>query len=125
MKRILLIEDDADFRGVLRTSLEMNGFEVIQAADGEEGIQVFSKQGADLVLCDLFMPHKDGLEMIRELRRTFPGVKIIAMSGGAFEGKMNLLSVAKLMGADGLLQKPFDQPTLLATIQTVLEASSP
>ncbi len=123
MMRILLIEDDEDFRGVLRTALEIKGFEVAQAGDGEEGIRVFRHQGADLVLCDLFMPQKDGLEMIRELRRNFPGVKIIAMSGGGFEGKMNLLSVAKLMGADALLQKPFDQPTLLTTVEQVLHAA--
>jgi CheY-like chemotaxis protein len=124
MKRILLIEDDEDFRGVLRTALELRGFEVAQAADGDEGIRSFCQQEPDLVLCDLFMPQKEGLETIRELRRNFPEVKIIAMSGGAFGGRMDLLSVARLMGANGLLQKPFDQPTLLATIEKVLGNST-
>ncbi len=121
MKRILLIEDDADFRGVLGTSLEMEGYQVTQAGDGAEGLQLFNSQGADLILCDLFMPHKDGLEMIRELRRDHPAVKIIAMSGGGFQGKLDLLNVARVMGADGLLQKPFDQPTLRTTINRVFQ----
>jgi len=124
MKRVLLIDDNAMVRSLLRTFLEQAGFEVADAAEGEAGIQLFRHWPADLVLCDLFMPGKDGLEAIRELIREFPGVKVIAMSGGS-SGGLDLLPVAKLLGAVELLYKPFARETILEAIRRTLQNPLP
>ncbi len=125
MKRILLIDDNAAVRSLLRTFLERSGFEVAEAAEGDAGIQLYRHWPADLVLCDLFMPGKDGLEAIRQFLREFPGVKVIAMSGGGFGGNLDLLPVAKMLGAVELLYKPFDGETVLEAIRRALQAPTP
>src|SRR4051794_27775787 len=107
-----------------RILLEEVGLEVIEATDGTAAIRAFRDPGADLVLCDLFMPGLDGLELIRTLRREFPSVKVIAMSGGAFGGTLDLLSVARHLGAAEILHKPFTQQTVLAAIERTVRPSS-
>ncbi|HZI22892.1 MAG TPA: response regulator, partial [Gemmatimonadales bacterium] len=82
MARILVMEDDPSFRNAVRVVLEAAGYEVIEAADGAVGLRLHREQGADLVLVDIFMPERDGLEVIRALKIEAPGAKIIAMSGG-------------------------------------------
>lgn len=81
----------------------------------------------DLLFCDLFMPNREGLETIRELRRWFPGLKIVAMSGGGggCRSRAELLHVARLMGADAALSKPFGRANLLAAINQALASSGP
>src|SRR5947209_4368981 len=101
--RVLIIDDDAKVRAVLRVMLESAGFEAAEAGDGEEGVRAFRRLEADVVLCDLFMPGRDGLEAIRGLRREFPGVKVIAMSGGGFGGAVDMLPAARLLGAAAVL----------------------
>jgi CheY-like chemotaxis protein len=120
MKRVLVIDDDAELRRLLRLVLEEHGFTVTEAGDGKAGLQLVSESQPNLVLCDVFMPRKDGLSTIREVRRTFPSVKIIAMSGGAFGGKVDLLRLAKGNGASVCLHKPFDPQALLLAVQNLL-----
>lgn len=117
--RVLVIDDEASLRKTVRGMLEAHGLEVGEAADGEIGMREFRERGADVVLCDVFMPTKDGLETIREMRRLAPGVKIIAISGGGPGGTVNLLPLASRMGAAEVLFKPFGQPELLAAIRQV------
>src|SRR5205807_7303003 len=88
--------------------------------DGGEAIRAFRQHPSDLLLCDLFMPGKEGLETIRELRREFPDVKIVAMSGGALNGTMDFLPVAARLGALAVLSKPFTPEALLAVVEDVL-----
>jgi DNA-binding NtrC family response regulator len=107
-----------------RLMLERAGFEVAEAGNGKEGLRVFRQRPGDVVLCDLFMSDADGVELIRELCHDFPGVKVIAMSGGGFKGGLHLLSMARSLGAAEVLRKPFQQATLLATIRRVLEPAS-
>jgi CheY-like chemotaxis protein len=121
MLHILLVDDEAKVRTAHRLMLERAGFEVAEAGDGEEGVRAYRKRQADVVLCDLFMPGRDGLELILELRREFPGVKIIAMSGGGFTGTVDMLPMARSLGAVGVLYKPFAQATALAAIRAVVE----
>src|SRR5207244_12935868 len=83
MARILVIDDDALLRGAIRVALESAGYEVIEAADGDAGLRLHREQGADVAVVDLFMPKRDGLEVIRAMRAEAPGAKIIAMSGGS------------------------------------------
>src|SRR6267378_6795934 len=80
--RILVMDDDELLRGALRVALEAAGYEVVEAANGDEGLRLQREQGADLVLVDIFMPERDGLEVIRALRAETPQTKIVAMSGG-------------------------------------------
>lgn len=121
MKRILVIDDDAQFRHMLCLMLQQAGYEVLPAADGEEGIRVFRRELIDLVITDIFMPEKEGLETIRELRKEFPDVKIIAISGGSRKvEEFSTLPYAKKFGAVETLAKPFRRDDLLGLIREVL-----
>jgi CheY-like chemotaxis protein len=120
MARILIVDDDATVRSMLRDILEDAAFEVAEAADGVKGLQTYRRQRADIVLCDLFMPVADGFELIREMRSEFPDVKIVAMSGGGFGGKLDMLPMAKHFGVAEIFYKPFDAADVLATVKRVL-----
>jgi DNA-binding response OmpR family regulator len=120
MACILLVDDDSQLRAALRKMLEEAGHEVIDAKDGVDAIRYNQRRAVDLVLTDLFMPRKDGLEIIRELHRDFPHLRILAMSGGGFDREMDLLEMAERLGAIKTLKKPFDKPTLLAAVEAVL-----
>src|SRR4051794_24379717 len=96
--RVLLIDDELAIRTLVRLVLEGAGMEVAEAGDGQEGVRAFHRFWPDLVLCDLLMPNKDGIETIRQLQRDAPDVKIIAMSGGGLDSKVNLLPMALALG---------------------------
>jgi CheY-like chemotaxis protein len=121
MARILLIDDNALLRTLLRLQLEAAGHEVLEAADGGEGIRLYRSQPVDLVLCDLFMPGKEGLETIRELRGSGAG-RIIAISGDGPLDASDFLRIATMLGAARALNKPFDAATLLEAVRDVLQA---
>jgi CheY-like chemotaxis protein len=125
MKRILLIEDDENIRKMLRISLEEYGYAVTEACDGKQGLASYKASPADLVLTDLVMPEKEGLETIRDLRKSYPHVKIIAMSGGSRTNVGENLKMAKLLGAAALVSKPFEVSTLAATIAKLLGEAPP
>ncbi len=121
MARILVIDDNDDFRKVIREVLEKEGYEVVEAGDGDEGISLFKEKPADLVITDLIMPGKEGIQTMVELRRDFPDVKVIAVSGGGFEGPRTYLEGAELIG--GALRtfiKPFPPEELLKAIKELL-----
>jgi len=120
MACILVIDDDNQLRSLLRLALEMAGHQVVEAVDGEQGLKAYQEHLPDLVLCDLIMDNKEGLETIRELRRRFAEEKIIAMSGGLCGGKVNFLTLAKTLGAAKVLTKPFGMGTLSAAIDEIL-----
>ena len=102
----------------MRIGLEAAGYDVDEASDGAEGLTLFKQQPADLIVTDIYMPNKEGLETIRELRRLDPDVKIIAMSGGGSAG--DFLPIAKRLGAAKTMQKPFDNEMLLEAVSEVL-----
>ena len=112
MPLILLVDDNVTFRSLLRTLLERAGHEVLEAAEGDEALRLHRRRPADLVLCDLFMPGKEGLETIQEIRQT-SRVPIIAMTGDGPAFAAVLLRTAELLGATRVLSKPFDTETLL------------
>ncbi len=123
MVRILVIDDDADMRAMLEQTLNSAGHEVTLAADGREGLEQYRRKPADLVITDIYMPNQEGLETIIELRRHFPEVAIIAMSGRAAAGPM--LSLAQKLGAVEVLHKPFVAEELLAAVAKALGEKSP
>ncbi len=120
MARILIIDDDLPMRSTLRLALEIEGHEVQEAANGVQGIRLYQEQPADLILCDIFMPEKEGLETILELKAQFPDIKIIAMTGVTYGGVKDFLPEAEQFGAVRTLKKPFTMAELAATMQEVL-----
>lgn len=125
MARILLIDDDDSVRGMLRLTLTHFGHAVTEARDGREGLGLFQPAGIDLVITDIVMPDKEGLETVRELRKKDPAVKIIAMSGGGRMGKaIDYLPIARRLGAAKVLAKPFSTEVLIATVNELLAADS-
>ena len=120
MAEILIIEDDDEVRELLGVLLSRLGHSVHEARDGREGIHRFRTAPADLVITDLIMPHKEGLETIIDLRNEFPDLKIIAISGGSRDSRENYLKTAELCGASRIFHKPFDNNELLAAVEELL-----
>ena len=123
MARVLVADDNPQLRRLLGLLLRAEGHEVVEAADGAEALRACRAAPFDLLLCDLVMPNKEGLETIREARRDFPGLKIVAMSGGVRSGG-DFLKVARLMGADAALAKPFTRQELLDALGEVLTGTA-
>jgi len=117
---ILVIDDDYTIRLALRKRLEMSGYTVSEAMDGNEGIAAYRKHPSDLVILDIMMPGKDGLEVIQELMLDYPDIKIITISGADSIGMINLLSLTKTLGALRAIPKPIDQEQLLGVIHELL-----
>lgn len=118
--RILVADDDERVRVATSDILQHEGYEVAVARDGNELMCAYRAQPADLVLCDLFMPGKDGLELIGELMKSFPQVRIIAMSGGGYNGVLSVLQIAQHLGAKDILAKPFSSAKLFEMVRRVL-----
>ncbi len=118
---ILLVDDDNEFRAMLSEALTGEGYEVQEASDGRQAIKLYESQPTDLVITDLVMPEKEGLEMIVEINRLHAGVKIIAISGGGRVGSQDYLKIAKALGAQRVLAKPFSHREILEAITQVLQ----
>lgn len=120
MAKILVIDDDDTIRTLLCRMLERSGHQVLAAADGAQATDLFRQNPLDLIITDLFMPDREGLEIIQELRKNHPQVKIIAISGGGSIGGTSFLDIARLIGASRTLEKPFGSQALLSTVDEVL-----
>lgn len=121
MACIILMEDNDNIRGNLKKALEYKGHEVFDAPDGKDGIRLCQERHADLVITDILMPKKDGIEIIIEVRRNFPDIKILAISGGGRIGSEYYLDMAKLLGAQDILGKPFKQKDLVKSVRKLLK----
>src|SRR5262245_4567508 len=122
MARILVLDDEEHMREAVRLALERDGHDVSEASDGVTGLDVVRDQRVDVVITDLIMPNMDGAEVIRDLRRDSPAVKIIALSGrGGICLKANL-DRALLTGADRALMKPCDFDELRRTVRELTQA---
>ena len=120
MARILIIDDEPSVRELLITMLMEEGHEVVEAADGKAGLRLLQERPADLVITDLIMPEKEGIETIMDLRRDFPDVKIIAMSGGGIIQAQDYLGMAQGMGAHRVFEKPFGVGAMLTAVRELL-----
>lgn len=125
MSRILLIDDDDAVRTVLRLTLDEFDHTVIEASNGIEGLANYPAEGVDLVITDIVMPGKGGIEVIKELRQRHPELKIMAMSGGGRSDSKDYLSIATLLGAAKVLAKPFSSQDFLAALSELLPPSGP
>ncbi len=121
MARILVIDDNDEFRTVFREMLEKGGYEVVEASNGDAGIALYRQAPTDIVITDIVMPGKEGVETMVELRREFPNVKLIAMSGGGFEDPQTYLEGAKLIGgAVRTFAKPFSMDAMFKAIKEII-----
>jgi CheY-like chemotaxis protein len=115
---ILVIDDEAEVRQTLARMLA--GHAVHEAADGGAGLALAAELAPDLVVTDILMPEKEGIETIRELRRAHPRVRILAISGGGQSGTLDFLDMARALGADAALAKPFRRSELLEMVERLL-----
>ena len=116
---ILVVDDEPGIRELLCMMLESAGNTVYSAKDGNDASQVMASTPVDVVITDLLMPECDGLEFITEIRKNFPNVRIIAMSGGGHIARESYLRIAKNFGAHFILEKPFSQAGILGAIELV------
>ena len=123
MARILIIDDEEDVRYVLRRILDTAGHEVLEAADGGQGIEISKSEEIDLVITDIFMPEVEGLETLREIKKMHPDQKIMVISGGGKSGYIYVLDAALSLGATEQIAKPFSPSELLAKVDLCLAAA--
>lgn len=121
MARILIIEDETTLRSLMKDALEKAGHDVTEASDGDQGIKIFKLHQHDVVITDILMPQKEGLETILELTDQFPDIKIIAISGGGIGLGDDLLEIALDFGAKQALRKPVTMKHLIEIVQDVME----
>ena len=122
MARILVIDDDDAVRRAIRRHLESDGHQVVEAPDGRAGMKLYRENPTDLVITDLFMPEQEGLETIRELRKSFKDAKILVVTGSQPGGAFDFRAQATLMGAQAALSKPFTRDEFLGAVRQVLGA---
>ena len=120
MSHILVVDDEPQVRAMLSLFLRKSGFEVSEAKDGDEALRIVSSADIALIILDLIMPGKEGLETLTALRKNGSETKVIAVSGGAKTVSTDFLPIAQKLGADAVLKKPFRNETLLSTIEELL-----
>jgi CheY-like chemotaxis protein len=120
MPRILIIEDNEAVLRVMSRMLTGSGYDVQEASNGKAGLALYRQWATDIVITDIVMPDVEGLEVIRELRKTDPTVRIIAMSGGGIGSAEKYLALAQTFGAGSVLNKPFTQEELMTVVADAL-----
>ena len=119
MASILIVDDEASIRSLLRRILEGDGHKVREAANGQDGLALYREHPADLVITDILMPERDGMDVTLALTQEFLDAKVIAMTGGT--GDQNFLDVAKLFGARSVIHKPFEVEEIRQLVRFALE----
>lgn len=120
---VLVVDDNVMVLQALEMLLGDYGFTVLTAVDGLQGLREYREHSPDVVLTDIIMPEKEGISLIADLRHEFPDAKIVAMSGGGRIGNSDYVTIAKALGADAGLHKPFDDDQLVETIRMLLRTS--
>ena len=115
-EKVLVVDDDSAVRELACALLSHKGYEVYEAKDGEMALVQLDTQPFDIVLLDILMPRKEGLETLIELKQRFPGLKVIVMSASGSRKGHDFLKVAAKFGADGILPKPFSPEELFARL---------
>jgi CheY-like chemotaxis protein len=120
MPTILIIEDDTDLRRMLVKLLEREEFRVLEAGTGLEALQILDYYIPDMVVTDIIMPDQDGIGTINELKKRYPEIKIIAISGGGRMLSKDYLEIAKILGAHHTFSKPFDTKLFLNKVHELI-----
>ena len=116
MALALVIDDDAQVRCLVAMMLKRAGYEVVQAKDGSEGIELCSSLDPEVIVTDIFMPRQDGIDVLREVKAQTKQPRVVAISGGSPRLQLDFLNVAAKMGADAIVQKPFTPSQLLQAV---------
>lgn len=122
MSTVLVVDDDAGMRDLIRSMLESAQYQVVVATSGVSALPLFREHRPQLVITDILMPDKDGIETVREIRRIDPQAKIIAVSGGGRAKYTDFLRIAQEFGAAEVLEKPFRREDLLAVAARTISA---
>ena len=123
MANILVVDDEAPVRNLLSDVLEKEGYSVFTAETGVEASSIYDSNDIDLVITDLVMPEKGGIDLIMELKKKDPNIKVIAISGGGgITGRFDYLPIAKLVGATEIIAKPFQVTEIRAQVAKMLAA---
>ncbi len=123
MKKVLIIDDNDAVRGTIARLLELAGYETVSAGDGNEGLVRMRQDRPDLIITDIIMPVKEGIETIRQILVEQPCAKIIANSGGGRHGNMDFLEAARKLGAIDVIEKPFDPDDLVQRVSYCIAAA--
>jgi CheY-like chemotaxis protein len=120
MAVLLVIEDDEAMRKLMVRTLSAGKHKVHQAENGREGLALMDEHTPDIVITDILMPQKEGIATIREVQERAPDTRIIAVSGGGMSHNLMFLDVARALGADAVLAKPFRPAQLMSAVERVL-----
>lgn len=121
MARILVVDDEENMRFMIREMLEEDSHEVTEASSGKEAITEFRRTPVDLVITDLVMPDKNGLDLIMDIKQDYPSVAILAISGGGgVNGRFDYIPIAELIGASSVMRKPFKLADLRDKVNSML-----
>lgn len=120
MPRILVVDDDPISRQILRAMFENNNYDVLEAEDGVKALKLYVNESIDLVVTDIFMPEKEGVQTVRELMKENPDVKIIAVSGGSSSANYDSLDWVKMFGVKYTFTKPFNADAIIAAVRELL-----
>jgi CheY-like chemotaxis protein len=123
MTTVMIVDDNEAIRAACHAMLDKSGYRILEAENGKAAIKLLGTEPVDVVLTDIIMPEQEGFETIRVLSKEYPGVKIIAMSGGGCISAEEYLGVAKKLGANGTLQKPFKKAELQGMVRTLIETA--
>lgn len=122
MVRILVVDDEPSVRKVVKSIFEADDCEVIEAVDGREALDLCKEISIDLTITDIVMPEKNGIDYIMELKKNYPNIPVVAISGGGgITGRYDYLEIAKLVGADYIVKKPFGVDELRTVVDSILK----
>ena len=120
MAVVLIIDDDEMIVESLSILLQNEGYDVLSSSNGKNGLKLLGKNRIDVVITDIIMPDKDGIDTIREIKKTYRNTKIIAMSGGGKIAAKEYLTFVKQLGVRHTLSKPFEKEQILSALEAVL-----
>lgn len=122
MLKILVVDDEPSVRYMVKEMIEPVGYDVIEAANGVEASNICKEVPVDLIVTDIVMPDKNGIDLIMELKKEYPNIPVIAISGGGgITGRYDYLEIARLVGAKNILKKPFTMEEVCLLISNALE----
>ncbi len=121
MAKILVVDDEQNIRNILRESLKKEQHEIFEASSGQEASDILDKHAIEIMITDLVMPGKTGLDLIMEIKEKIPELSIIAISGGGgINGRFDYLPIAQLIGANNIIRKPFSIADIKQTVKELL-----
>lgn len=123
MAKILIVDDEQNIRNILCETLKKDEYEIFEASSGQEAIELLDANSIDLMITDLVMPGKTGLDLIMEIKEKIPELNIVAISGGGgINGRFDYLPIAQLIGANNIIRKPFSMADIKKIVSDLLTA---